>query len=79
MSVSCLKRNINPNLSNYSDSNLRLCVSLQQYSLDLGISSIENRNPLALASYQLDSRQSFSASLQELVEHEKLLDPSFVY
>lgn len=77
--ITCLKRNINPNLSNYSDSQLRLCVSLQQYHLDLGISSIENRNPLALASYRLDSRQSFSACLQELVDYEKLLDPSFVY
>lgn len=78
--ITCLKRNINPNLANYSDRDLRLCVSLQQYSLDLGISGIEHRNPLAMASYRLNPcRQSFSACLQELVEAEKLLDPSFVY
>lgn len=78
--ITCLKRNINPNLSNYSDSHLRLCISLQQYSLDLGLSSIEQRNPLALASYRLNASQSsFADCIKALVEQEKLLDPSFVY
>lgn len=78
--VSCLRRNINPNLANYSDNGLRLCVSLQQFNLDLGISSLDGRNPLALASYRLNpSRQSFADCIRELIDYEKLLDPSFVY
>lgn len=78
--MTCIRRNINPNLANYSDSGLRLCVSLQQYKIDLGISSLENRNPLALASYRLEpGRSTFQDCIRELIECEKLLDPSFVY
>ena len=78
--IRCIERNINPNIANYNDADLRICVCLQQYRLDLGVSGVEDRTPLALASYDFSATgKSFSECIQELMLSEQLLDASFHY
>lgn len=78
--IRCLERSINPNISNFRDSELRISVSLQQFSLSLGVSLQKDRSPMALATYRfLPSDRTYMENIQLLLRQEKLLDPSFHY
>lgn len=78
--IRCLERSINPNIANFRDSELRIGISLQQYSLSLGVTTLRDRSPMALASYRfLPSDRTYRDNIQALIRQEKLLDPSFQY
>lgn len=78
--IRCTERSINPNLSRFKDSDLRICICLQQFRVSLGISTQAERIPLALASYQfLPSDLAYLDNIRLLLAEEKLLDPSFQY
>ncbi len=78
--IRCAERVINPNIANFEDSELRICVNLQQFGIRFGVCREIDRTPLALAEYTFSpSDRTFSEKVEDLLREEKLLDPSFHY
>lgn len=78
--IRCAERVINPNIANFEDSELRICVSLHQFGLRMGVCRDIDRTPLALADYEFrPSDRTFAEKVEDLLREEKLLDPSFHY
>lgn len=78
--ITCTERLINPNLSRYRDSELRICIALRPSSVQIGISQYGNRIPLGVVNYEFDcAERSFLENIQEISRQEALLDPDFHY
>ncbi len=78
--IKCIERIINPNLSCYRDTDLRICVALQHYAVYIGIAQRSTRLPLAMVTYDLSTSDlAYKDCIQQLIRNEALLDSEFNY
>lgn len=80
LNVQCLKRDINPTISDYKDTDLGLYVILKNDSVAFTVSDTTRHKILAVGEYAIRINQkSYMECMEELRRNETLLSPSFCY
>lgn len=76
----CKCRFLNPSISTFRDTDLKLHIYVGRYFFSFSISSIDSNKILAIASYEFSNSEiAFSDNIKRLVKHESLLSPDFKY